>query len=106
MDEDTGLSFILDSDRGFLSDLQKINFSLVTKVASHFAACGCGGGCFSGVSEAQVGGAVPVLINREICLGGLKSLGKSARRGSVSTGCFCGHAFAVRYCLRKVSYVW
>lgn len=71
-DENASLSFILGSDRGFLSDLQKIDFCSVTKVALHFfTARGCGG-CFICVSEAQIRGAVQILIRHEIYYMGLK----------------------------------
>lgn len=38
MDKNTSLSFILSSNRGFLSDLRKIAICSVTKVALHFFA--------------------------------------------------------------------
>lgn len=67
MDKNASLSFILGSDRGFPSDLQKIDFWSATKVTlPFFTAWGCAGASFIHVAEAQIRDAVQILINQEI----------------------------------------
>lgn len=72
-DKHASLSFILGSYRGFLSDLQKIDFCSAMKVTWPFVtAWGCAGASFIPVAEAQTRDAVQILMNQEISGVGLK----------------------------------